>query len=166
MGALRQLDETLSSPPPIEDLLAFEVATRDLVGVALRSLDVLDGEATLPQFRLLMVLHDNGRLTSTQVAQALGVAGSSVTRLADRLHASGHIARGANPANRSVVTLGLTAKGRSLVTQVNAARTRELSRVLDRLDPAVRAACAEGLRQLHDELGDSYATDRRGLVPL
>lgn len=148
------------------DLVAFEVATRDLVGVALRSLDVLDGEATLPQFRLLLVLHENGRSTSTQVAQALGVAGSSVTRLADRLHASGHVVRGAEPRNRSVVTLDLTAKGSDLVNDVNAARRRELSRVLDRLDPAARAACADGLRLLHDGLGDSYATDRRGPVPL
>jgi DNA-binding MarR family transcriptional regulator len=166
MGALTQLDGTGPSSSPREVLRAFEVATRDLVGVALRSLDALDCEATLPQFRLLLVLHDNGRSTCTQVAQAMGVAGSSVTRLAERLNASGHIARGADPANRSIVTLGLTAKGRGLVTQVNAARTRELSRVLDRIDPTARAACADGLRQLHDALGDGYAADRRGPVPL
>lgn len=151
---------------PVGELMAFEAATRDLVGLALRSMDVLDGEATLPQFRLLLVLHENGRSTSTQVARSLGVVGSTVTRLGDRLHASGHLLRGAEAGNRSVVTLELTDSGRKLVALVNAARRRELSRVLGGLDPDVRAACAEGLRLLHDRLGGDCPSDRRGPMPI
>ncbi|MCU1690621.1 MAG: MarR family transcriptional regulator, partial [Jatrophihabitantaceae bacterium] len=142
----RTVNEVLSFPTPMDELTAFEMAARDLVGVALRSVESLDGRPTLPQFRLLLVLQENGRSTSTQVARALGVAGSSVTRLGDRLHGSGHLMRGSDPANRSVVTLELTDRGRALVAQVNAARRSELRRVLDRIDPAVRAACAHGLR--------------------
>lgn len=149
---------------PVDELVAFEVATRDLVGVALRSLDQL--EVSLPQFRLLVVLQEQGRSTSTECARALGVVGSSVTRLADRLHASGHLVRGADPSNRSVVTLELTALGRKLVRQVSARRRRELSRVLDRLDPAERAACASALRTLHDRLGDGYTDDVYSPMPL
>jgi DNA-binding MarR family transcriptional regulator len=160
------LDDTRPLKASIEELIAFEVATRDLVGVALRSLELLDGEVSLPQFRLLLVLHETGRCTSTQVAQALGLVGSSVTRLGDRLHASGHLIRGAEPSNRSVVTLELTDKGRKLVKQVITRRRRELSRVLDRLDPAERAACAEGLRSMHERLGDDYVADLHGPMPL
>lgn len=149
---------------PVDELVAFEVATRDLVGVALRSVDRL--EVSLPQFRLLLVLHELGRSTSTQCAHALAVAGSSVTRLADRLHASGHLIRGADPANRSVVTLELTEQGRKLVKQVIVRRRRELSRALDRLDPAERAACAAALRSLHDHLGDQPTDDHYRLIPL
>ncbi|MDQ2638349.1 MAG: MarR family transcriptional regulator [Actinomycetota bacterium] len=149
---------------PVDELKAFEVATRDLVGVALRS--VADLQISLAQFRLLLVLHDRGRSTSTECAQALGVVGSSVTRLADRLHASGHLSRGADPSNRSVVTLELTDDGRSLVRQVTSRRRRELSRVLDRIDPADRATCAAALRTLHERLGDGYARDRYRPMPL
>ena len=92
-----------------DELVAFEVATRDLVGLALRSIEHL--EMSRLQFRLLRVLHEVGRSSSTECAQALGVVGSSVTRLADRLHASGHLVRGADPGNRSVVTLELTDSG-------------------------------------------------------
>ncbi|MCW2542364.1 MAG: MarR family transcriptional regulator [Frankiales bacterium] len=159
-------DVRRASKTPVDELMAFEVATRDLVGVALRSMQRLDGEVSLPQFRLLAALQDHGRCTCTQVAQSLGLAGSSVTRLGDRLAASGHVLRGAEPANRSVVTLELTDKGRKLVKQVIARRRRELGRVLDRLAPAERAACVQGLRSLHEQLGERDATEPRPRLPL
>ena len=157
-----QLEPTTRTP--VDELVAFEVATRDLVGVALRSVEEL--EVSLPQFRLLLVLQELGRSTSTECAQALGVVGSTVTRLADRLHASGHLARGVDPSNRSVVTLELTERGRKLVRQVTTRRRRELRRVLDRIDPAQRAACAATLRTLHQRLGAGYTDDLYSPMPL
>jgi len=149
---------------PVDELVAFEAATRDLVGVALRSVENL--EVSLPQFRLLMVLADIGKSTSTDCAKALGVVGSSVTRLADRLDASGHLVRGSHPSNRSIVTLELTPRGRKLVKQVATKRRRDLSRVLDRLDPTERAACASALRDLHELFSDSSTEDLYNPVPL
>ena len=67
----------------------LQAATRVLAGVALRSLDVLDGAVTLPQFRMLAVLADLGRARSVLVARALGLEASTVTRLADRMVAAG-----------------------------------------------------------------------------
>jgi DNA-binding MarR family transcriptional regulator len=148
-------------PTSTEELVAFEAATRDLVGLAMRSIESL--EVSLSQFRLLLVLHEQGRSTSTQCAQALGVVGSSVTRLADRLHASGHLTRGADPGNRSVVTLELTDAGRAVVRQVTSRRRRALRRVLDRLRPEDRAACAAALGTLHELLRDR---DPHGRLPL
>lgn len=141
---------------PADELLALEMATRDLVGVALRSVERL--EVSLSQFRLLAVLQERGRSTSTQCAKVLGVAGSSVTRLADRLHASGHLARVADPSNRRIVALELTPQGRKVVKQAAAHRRRELSRVLDQIDPAERAICAAVLTALHERFSaDSTA---------
>jgi DNA-binding MarR family transcriptional regulator len=147
-----------------DELVAFEVATRDLVGVALRSVEHL--EVSLPQYRLLLLLHGLGRASSTKCAEALGVAGSSVTRLADRLHASGHLVRGVDPDNRSVVTLELTNSGRRVVRQVTTRRRRQLSRVLDRLDPARRAACARVLDELHRMLAETGTDAPRDRLPL
>ncbi|MGA5543771.1 MarR family winged helix-turn-helix transcriptional regulator [Mycobacterium sp. NPDC051198] len=161
MGSAPQHEMTRT---PVDELSAFEVATRDLVGVALRSVDQL--EISLPQCRLLLVLQARGKSTSTECAQALGVVGSTVTRLADRLDASGHLTRGSDPSNRSVVTLSLTDRGRKLVRQVNTRRRRELSKVLDRLDPAERAACASVLRSFHDLLTDDDADDLNRPIPL
>lgn len=148
--APRRLDNTKT---PVDELVAFEVATADLVGVALRSVDLV--EVSLPQFRLLLMLRQFGRSTSSDCAKALGVVGSSVTRLADRLHSAGYLVRGSDPANRSVVNLELTAKGRDLVRQVTAYRRRELRRVLDGIDPADRATCAAVLRTVHERFIDN-----------
>lgn len=141
MGSRKQ---TTTSP---DELDAFEFATRDLVGLALRS--IAEADVSLPQLRLLMVLAERGRSTSTACAEALGLAGSSVTRLADRLNASGHLVRGGDPSNRSVVTLDLTAAGHRAVNQVTEARRRELRATLDHLDPDERASCARALATLH-----------------
>ena len=96
----------------------LQAATRVLTGVALRSVDVLHGAVTLPQLRMLAVLAELGRARSVQVARALGLEASTVTRLADRMVAAGHVARGSEPGHRGVVTLELTASGQELVRQV------------------------------------------------
>lgn len=138
---------------PVEELVAFEVATGDLVGIALRSVEQVG--VSLAQFRLLLVLAQSGRSTSSGCAKALGVVGSSVTRLGDRLAARGYLVRGGAPANRSVVTLELTDQGREVVRRVTAYRRRELRRLLDRIDPTERAACASVLRDLHAQFDDN-----------
>jgi DNA-binding MarR family transcriptional regulator len=152
------------SKTPTDELLAFEVATRDLVGVALRSVENL--EVSLSQYRLLLTLQTLGRASSTQCADALGVVGSSVTRLADRLHASGHLVRGVDPDNRSVVTLELTDAGRRVVRQVTTRRRRQLRQALDVLDPAERAACAAVLQELHRTLVDAGIDSPPHQLPL
>src|ERR1700678_932622 len=100
----------------------LQAATRVLAGVALRSLDVLDSAVTLPQFRLLAVLADLGPTPSGQAARALGLAPSTIARLADRMVAAGHVARGTDPQHRGVVTLELTASGHDLVAGAGAWR--------------------------------------------
>jgi len=151
-------------PPEAMDIL--QAATRVLAGVALRSLDVLGGTVTLAQFRMLAVLADLGRARSVQVARALGLEASTVTRLADRLVAAGHVIRGSDPGHRSVVTLELTATGRRLVSQVAEWREQELARILGQLPAAGRVQVTTALRQLVDAAGEGYGTISRSLVPV
>ena len=87
----------------------FVAVTRDLVGVALRS--IAPESISVPQFRLLLTLHEQGRLPSAQVARTLEIAPSSVTRLADRLVAAGLVDRGGIPEHRGVVALSLRPAG-------------------------------------------------------
>lgn len=132
------------------ELATIQLATSDLVGVALRSVE--DLEVSLPQFRLLRVLDELGEASATHCAQVLGVGGSSVTRLVDRLDASGHLVRRPDPGNRSAVVLALTAEGRRLVKKVEARRRRELGNAMARLDPDERAQCIAALERLHEVL--------------
>jgi len=145
---------------------ALQAATRVLAGVALRSLDILDSAVTLPQFRLLAVLADLGPTPSGRAARALGLDPSTVTRLADRMVAAGHVARGTNPQHRGVVTLELTASGRDLVAAADAWRRHELARIMARLAPPQRAAVTAALGLLVGAAGDDYGITANPPVPL
>jgi DNA-binding MarR family transcriptional regulator len=134
----------------VRELAAIQLATSDLVGVALRSVENL--EVSLPQFRLLRVLDELGDVGATKCAQVLAVAASSVTRLVDRLDASGHLIRRPDSVNRSAVVLVLTDKGRRLVKEVEGRRRRELGEALDRLTRAERSRCIAALERLHEVL--------------
>jgi DNA-binding MarR family transcriptional regulator len=149
-----------------EQLEALQAATRVLAGVALRSLDVLDGVITLPQFRMLAVLAELGRARSARVARALGLDASTVTRLADRLVAAGLVERGSDPRHRSVVTLDLTSSGQRLVSAVSGWRQRELSRIVAALPPATRAQLTGVLGQLVTAAGEGYGVAAGSVIPL
>jgi DNA-binding MarR family transcriptional regulator len=139
-----------------EQVDALQAATRVLAEVALRSLDALDGAITLPQFRMLAVLAELGRVRSAGVARALALDASTVTRQADRLVAAGHVVRGSDPRHRSVVTLELTGSGQRLVSAVSGWRQRELSRIVAALPPATQVQLTSVLGQLVTAAGEGY----------
>jgi len=149
-----------------EALEVLQSVTRILTGVALRSLDVLDGAVTLPQFRMLAILADLGPARSVQVARALGLEASTITRLADRLVGAGYVTRGSEPGHRGVVTLELTAMGRLLVTKVAAWRQQELARMFARLPADQREGVTAALRHLAAAAGEGYGMASRTLVPV
>ena len=144
----------------------LQAATRVLAGVALRSLEALDSAVTLPQFRLLAVLADRGPTASGQTARTLGLDPSTVTRLADRMVAAGHVARGTDPQHRGMVTLELTASGRDLVATADAWRRRELAMILARLAPAEQEAVISALGLLVDAAGADHGITASRPVPL
>lgn len=137
-----------------------------LAGVALRSVDVLQGAVSLPQLRVLAVLADLGQARSARVAAALGLEPSTVTRLVDRLVAAGHVTRVMDPSNRSAVILELTPGGRRLVAGVAAWRQAELRRILLRLEPGDLATLTVAVRRLVEAGGEGYGPTTRGPVPL
>jgi DNA-binding MarR family transcriptional regulator len=145
---------------------ALELMTRALVGLTLRSLQVLGTEVSLPQFRLLLVLSGLGRVPSSRLAAELGMTASSVTRLADRLEAAGLVARGADPHNRSIVTLGVTPDGLHLVARVVERRHELLAAVLRRMEPAERTAAAQLARRFAQLSDNAAALGVTGPLPL
>jgi DNA-binding MarR family transcriptional regulator len=144
----------------------LQAATRMLAGVALRSLDALDDEVTLPQFRLLAVVAELGPVPSGHAARALGLDPSTVTRLADRLVAAGHVTRGTDPRHRGVVTLELTRSGQSLVAAAGTWRRRELARIMARLAPRDQAAVSAALGLLVEAAGDEYGINAYSPIPM
>lgn len=82
---------------------------------ALKSHDI-----TWPQWMLLNVLYAGQVDTPAMVADQLGVDRSGVTRLLDRLESKEYIYREHDKLDRRSVKLRLTAKGQSLMAEINA----------------------------------------------
>ena len=133
---------------PVDSL---QRATRDLLAVAMRSVDEVT-DLSMPQMRMLFALHDHGTVPSGALAHVLEVSGSSVTRLADRLCAGDYVQRTAAAENRSLVLLSLTDAGREAVEAVLRRRDDEFRAALAHLDPELRDQLAAGLAALHAHL--------------
>ena len=148
------------------EVAELEMLTRALVGITLESLEVLGGEVSLPQFRLLLAASTLGRAPSSRLAEAVGVPASSVTRLTDRLEAAGLLARGGDARSRSIVTVEITAAGRALVARVVARRHELLAAVLDRMAPGERAAVARAASRFTALSADAAERGGNGPLPL
>jgi DNA-binding MarR family transcriptional regulator len=100
--ALDKFAERLTHVLP---LLGREVARYDR--------DLLpQGEVTLPQLWALEHLRDHAACTMCELAKRLHLQGSSTTGLVDRLARYGLVQRRRSQADRRVVHVGLTPKGR------------------------------------------------------
>jgi DNA-binding MarR family transcriptional regulator len=142
------------------DAEVFQVAVRVLTGVAVRGLALSSTSVSLSQFRVLVVLDELGHSTAARLARVLRIGPSSVARLAERLIASGHVARRSHTYNRRIVTLELTAAGRNLVRRVMHWRHQELARILARLDPDRKATAVDGIRAFVEAAaGNGYGSD-------
>jgi DNA-binding MarR family transcriptional regulator len=136
-----------TTPDRDHDVGAWEALTRVLVSMASNSAHAGPPGMTFPQIRLLLILHELGRVPSSRLAAALGVSASSVTRLADRLEARGLLVRGRDEHNRCVVTVEVTEPGRRVVAQVLGFRHAALRAVLDRLPSAQRRVAGAAARR-------------------
>lgn len=142
---------------PISDASLLMDLSRSLVVVAVRSLGMIDGEVSLPQFRALVVLKRVGPCNAGQLADGIGLHISTVTRLCDRLVSAGLITRQVRPENRREVELTITPAGSELVDRVWSARSAELSAALRSLNAAQRSCLRDVIPPLLGVLGDASA---------
>jgi DNA-binding MarR family transcriptional regulator len=136
---------------------AVLVASRALVGVAARSIAVIDSDVTLPQYRALVVLHARGEQNVGVLSDLLGIHPSSATRLCDRLAAKKLVRRSIAPDSRREVILSLTAKGHALVRKVTDVRRAEIARVVGRIPAELRPAMVSALLTFAEAAGEVSA---------
>jgi DNA-binding MarR family transcriptional regulator len=108
---------------------------RACAAIATASLEQVAPSVTHQQFRALTVLHEQGPLNAATLASALGIARSTLTRLADRLVRDGLVDRIPDPSDRRAVVLTASRRGRRIAAAVKARRLQELSRRLEASSP-------------------------------
>ncbi|WP_439689141.1 MarR family winged helix-turn-helix transcriptional regulator [Curtobacterium sp. SP.BCp] len=135
----------------IDEVLA---ASRGLLGIVARSLAPALEHVTVPQFRLIVLVTTLGPTRAGDLAERLAVEPSTLTRNVDRLVAGGWVERRPGAANRREVLVAATDRGRALVDEVSARRSRELAEVLERVPEAERPAVVAGMRALRTAMDE------------
>ncbi len=121
-----------------------------MTAVVARTLANIPDTVTVPQLRVLVMLHTRGALNMGNVAAGLGVNPSNATRTCDKLVDAGLVARSTDPVDRRRGVLELTDHGRELVSSTMAARRAMLAELLDRVPARARRQLAAGLEALLD----------------
>lgn len=125
---------------------AVLAASRLLIAVSVRSLAAAEERVTLPQSRLLVLLHRHGDTNLVTLADRLAVNSSTALRMADRLVEAGFVERRVNPDSRREVLLGLTGTGRRVVDEVTARRREEIAAIVSKMPARDRAGMVKALR--------------------
>jgi DNA-binding MarR family transcriptional regulator len=138
---------------------AVLTASRLLIAVSASSIAAVDESITIPQFRLLVVLHTRAPMKLSILADHLGVNPSTTTRMVDRLVCTGMVDRQVNPTSRREVVLDLTETGAQTVTRVTQQRRRQIARIVARMPQGHRTQLIEALEAFNDAGGEPPATD-------
>ncbi|MBQ0902409.1 MarR family winged helix-turn-helix transcriptional regulator [Micromonospora sp. U21] len=117
--------------------------SRALVGITAHTLATLDVEVTLSQYRTIVVLASRGPVRTVDLAAALHVHPSTVTRTCDRLERRGLVARHQGATDRRVSWLILTESGKSLVGEVMRRRTAQIRELVRTPEAAAARSLAE-----------------------
>jgi DNA-binding MarR family transcriptional regulator len=146
---------------------ALLTASRLLVAVSARSLAAVEERVTLPQFRMLVVLHTHGETNLVTLADRLAVNSSTAMRMIDRLADAGFVARRAHPQSRREVLLRLTKAGRQIVDEVTARRRQEIAAIVSTMSARNRAGLVRALRAFAAAGGEPPPDEiERDLLPL
>jgi DNA-binding MarR family transcriptional regulator len=124
---------------------ALLTASRLLVAISARSIALVDETITIPQFRTLVILSNEGPVNLATLAGLLGVQPSTTGRMVDRLVSAGLIDRQPHPNSRRELVAELTARGRKVVQQVTAHRRREIAEIVENMPARERRGLVRAL---------------------
>ncbi|MFZ0834076.1 MAG: MarR family transcriptional regulator [Mycobacterium sp.] len=143
-----------SDRPSADQVDAVLRASRALVGIAAESIADVEDVVTVPQFRVLVMLHTRGPLNLAAVAAGLDVNPSNASRTCDRLLKAGLLDRRESAEDRRNVNLTLTDAGRRLVERVTRHRRVAIERVLRKMSASERDRLAKALSAFATAAGE------------
>ena len=128
---------------------------RMLRGFARRESNYLSrGKITLPQLGVLEYLSSRRESPMNELARHLGVTRPAATGLVDRLIVQGLVSRQGDRADRRVVRINLTPKGRRVLDNIWNQKRRMLQQVFGRLSPADRSQYLATLERVVEILSE------------
>lgn len=132
-------------------------ASTALVGIVAATLAARKSSLTLPQWRVLVIVHRQGPQGLTTIAATMGVHPSTATRACDALVRSGLLDRREDPVDRRRVVLTLTDEGTHLVGTLLGQRRARIADALRAMPAERRSRVAEAMRDFTDAVAGSPA---------
>jgi DNA-binding MarR family transcriptional regulator len=118
------------------------------MGISVHAADAVGADVSTVQLRAVTVLESDPGINLGRLAESMGVALSTASRLVERLVSAELVDRRTSDVNRREVTLRLTEHGRRTLARYDALRLEGMHRLLERLSPDQREAVTAGLRVL------------------
>jgi DNA-binding MarR family transcriptional regulator len=141
---------TPSSPPVPEIIASLRRIAAHLSGGS--SDDWMGLTVTMPQWKVLLLLRENGKMRVGVVASHLQVSTPTITGIVDRLVRQELVEREDDPTDRRVVLNVLTPKGEGLLEQVQHGSDAEMRRLVGTLSAQEQTEVGEALKRLDDAL--------------
>ncbi|MFJ3078654.1 MarR family winged helix-turn-helix transcriptional regulator [Streptomyces halstedii] len=113
------------------------------------------------QLRLMYVVDREDGIRMRTVCERLASAAPTVTRMCDRLQATGFLERLPSPDNGREITLRLTPTGKRHLQRIREQRDTMLHQAIGSMSPTERRALALGLAGLHRQLNTAHPQEHR-----
>ena len=131
-----------------------ELLPQMIRGFAQRESNYLSrGKITLPQLWVLEYLSRQGDADLNEIARFLRISRPAVTSLVDRLISQNLVGRAGDPADRRVVRVHLTLKGKRVLADIWDEKRRMLMEVFGKIPPPDRTQYLHTLEQVVAILG-------------
>ena len=112
--------------------------------------ELVKGKITIPQFLVLHIVSKTGAQKMSFLAKEMRVSLPAMSGLINRLHKLGVVRRIYDQADRRIIRVDLTAKGKNLVKQVILQRQRMISNIFSRVRPQEREEFLRILSKIHN----------------
>lgn len=119
-------------------------ASRALVAVVTRSLSELTEPVTIQQFRVLVILSEDGPSRIGDLASDLGVSSSTATRSIARILRQGWATKRPDLGNGRETFIALTHLGEDVVARAMTSRHEQIRAILGTVDPDQRRRIRDG----------------------
>lgn len=128
--------------------------TLQLVGTCQRRQEMIAEEAhlALSEFKCLRAFGTDTSLTVKEIAERMNLTSSRLTRIIDGLVEKNYATRHMDEIDRRIINVVLNDEGRSVASRVSAECVRVYEKVLEDIDPEVRARIIEAIRVLDQRI--------------
>ena len=128
-----------------------------------RSDPLFSSQLTMPQLKILLLLHRLGDTSGRELAGLLGVSLATLSGMVDRLVAHALVTRAEDPHDRRVRRIRLSATGTEMITRIITAGTEKQVRLLRKLTAdelrTVRDATLAMVRVATEDSADTEACE-------